>query len=297
MGGISKEREISLKTGSAISTSLRRLNYEVIDVDVGKDIVTKLESVKPDIAIVALHGQYGEDGCIQGLLEIMNIPYSGSGVLGSSVGMDKSVCKMVAGDLGLTLPKNIVYKKGDSKNNLKVDFGYPVVVKPSREGSTINVSIIHKESELESAVDVAFKSDNKILIEEYIKGVEVTVGVVNGKALTVLEVVPESGFYDFESKYTKGKTEYIVPARIDENVAKQIQNDALKIYNAVDCSGIARIDFIVADNNKNYFLEINTMPGMTELSLVPKAANHDGVTFDQLVEELVNSAGLKEKRA
>ena len=263
---------------------------------VKENIVEVLCHNKPDIAVLALHGKYGEDGCIQGVLETLQIPYTGSGVLGSSVGMDKAVCRMVAQNLNINIPDGAYYHINDSVDDFisNLNLNYPVIVKPSREGSTINVTIVHKESEMNDAIKIALKSDSKVIVEEYIKGKEITVGVINNVALTPLEVVPKSGFYDYESKYTKGKTDYIVPARIDELVSKQVKNDSLKIYNAIEASGIARVDFIVSENNNIYMLEINTMPGMTELSLVPKAAKYDGMEFNDVVEELLKSATLKE---
>lgn len=296
MGGVTKEREISLRTGGAISTALKRRGYDVTDIDVGADIVNRLTQEKPDVVFVALHGKFGEDGCIQGLLEMMRIPYTGGGVLGSSVGMDKIVCDMVAKQLGVPLPKEQFF---DITNESVEEFikrlqiKFPIVVKPSREGSTINITIVHKAEELKEAINVASKSDEKIIVQEYLKGKEVTAGLINGRALPVLEIAPKSGFYDYKSKYTKGMTEYIVPARIPDDCAKKIQDFSVRIFKALDCSGAARCDYIVGEKGEIHFLEINTIPGMTELSLVPKAAAHIGISFDELAEEILNSAALK----
>lgn len=298
MGGISREREISLKTGSAISEALKSRGYDVKDIDMtdGFALAFEIESLRPDVCLIALHGKYGEDGCIQGFLEMLKVPYTGSGVLGSSVGMDKIICTKVAEDLDIRCPERRVVdlEKQDKDEFVKnLDIGFPLIVKPSREGSTINVTIVDKASELSDAIEKAAQSDSMIVVEKYIKGAEVTVGVINGKILPVLEIAPKSGFYDFESKYTKGKTEYIVPARISDEVATKIQAWTEKIYNIIECDGIARADYIIDSNDEAYFLEINTIPGMTELSLVPKAAQNIGISFEDLCEQLLDGAGLK----
>jgi len=296
MGGITKERDISLRTGTAISSSLKRRGYNVEDIDVGLDVIDKLKTEKIDVAFIALHGKFGEDGCIQGLLEIMRIPYTGSGVVGSSVGMDKIIADTVAKQIGIKLPEERFFdmNKGIPEHFVKeLDISYPVVVKPSREGSTINISIVDDATKLLDAIRLASKSDNKIIVQQYIKGKELTVGLINGRALPVLEIVPKSGFYDYNSKYTKGMTEYIVPARISEKCAEKLQQNSAKMFTALDCSGAARCDFILKDDDDAYFLEINTIPGMTELSLVPKAAAHIGISFDDLVEDILSTAALK----
>lgn len=298
MGGVSKEREISLKTGSAIAAALNRKGYDVVSIDVGSgmELVEKIKSERPDVALIALHGKYGEDGCLQGMLEMIGLPYTGGGVLASAVGMDKAVCSQIARSLSIPCPREAQFDatRDDAEEFAKnLDINLPVIVKPSREGSTINMTIVKARSELVSALKMASQSDAKILVEQYITGKEITVGVLNGKALPPLEIAPKNGFYDFTSKYTKGMTEYIVPARIDENAAKSLQRWSEMIYKEIECDGTARADYIVAKNNEAYFLEINTIPGMTELSLVPKAAAHIGITFDDLCEQLLDGAKLK----
>ena len=296
MGGVTKEREISLRTGSAISASLRRLGFDVADIDVGSDVVERLRAEKIDVAVIALHGKFGEDGCMQGLLEIMRIPYTGGGVMGSSVGMDKVICDMVAMQLGVPLPRELCFNYGEETVESvigRLAIPLPLIVKPSREGSTINITIVRTADELPKAIETASRSDGKIIIQEYVPGKEITVGLVNGRALPVLEIAPKSGFYDYTSKYTKGATEYIVPARISPKIAERMQEWSVALFAALDCSGAARCDFIVGENDRAYFLEINTIPGMTELSLVPKAAAHIGITFDDLVLDILNAASLK----
>jgi len=296
MGGITREREISLRTGNAISTSLRRMGYDVVDIDVGSDVVDRLKSEKIDVAFIALHGKFGEDGCIQGLLEMMRIPYTGGGVLGSSVGMDKVVCDMVAMQLGIPIPREECFNINEDTTDsivARLTVPYPVIVKPSREGSTINMTIVKKMDDLPGAIETAAKSDEKIIVQEFIAGKEITVGILNGRPLPPLEIAPKSGFYDYTSKYTKGATEYILPARIPQKVAEKIQDWSVAVFEALDCTGTARCDYIVGENDRAYFLEINTIPGMTELSLVPKAAAHIGINFDMLVEEILGTASLK----
>lgn len=298
MGGISKEREISLKTGGAIGAALKRLGYDVADIDVGEGakLVAQLTKAKADVALIALHGKFGEDGCIQGLLEMMRMPYTGGGVLASAVGMDKIICKRIARELGIPCAPEILFESNHTSAEQFVadfDMEFPVIVKPSREGSTINMSIVHRKDELLMAMRMALESDDKVIVEKYIKGKEVTVGLINGEALPTLEIAPKSGFYDYKSKYTKGMTEYIVPARIGEEVSERLMRWSEIICKAIECEGTARADYMVSQDDEVYFLEVNTIPGMTELSLVPKAAAHIGIGFDELCERLLDGARLK----
>jgi len=298
MGGISKEREISLRTGGAISAGLKRMGYDVTDIDVGDGaaLVERLAREKTDVAVIALHGKFGEDGCVQGLLEMLRIPYTGAGVMASSIGMDKIVCKRIAREIGIPcLPEEFFDSEHDNVKEFAARFTMemPVIVKPSREGSTINMTIVKDRRELVPALSKAVESDNRVLVEKYVNGREVTVGLINGEALPTLEIAPKSGFYDYASKYTKGMTEYIVPARIPDVQAKKLQAQSQLIYKEIECEGTARVDFIVSSDNDAYFLEINTIPGMTELSLVPKAAAHVGIGFDEVCERLLDGARLK----
>lgn len=298
MGGVSKEREISLRTGDAIAQGLLRRGYRcsALDVRSGPELVGELARLRPDAVVVALHGKFGEDGCVQGLLEMLRIPYTGGGVLASSVGMDKVVCTRVARQLKIPCPAEIVFdasRDDPQRFAREMTLPLPVIVKPSREGSTINMTIVREQRELLPALAVAAASDVKIVVESYISGREVTVGLVNGRALPCLEIAPKSGFYDYASKYTKGMTEYIVPARIDPETAMRLGAWSELIACEIECEGTARCDFIVAPEGREYFLEINTVPGMTELSLVPKAAAHLGIGFDELCEQLLEGARLK----
>jgi len=222
LGGRSSERNISLKSGNAVLQSLKRNGYRAIAVDASKNMIDILRKERVQVAFVALHGRWGEDGTVQGLLEMMGIPYTGSGVLGSSLAMDKAVMKLVLKTAGVPTPKySIIY---DGKGSA---FPVPYVVKPASEGSSVGISVVRIKKDASAALKEAFKYDSKVLMEEFIQGQEITVAVINGKALPVIEVRPESGFYDFEAKYTKGKTRYIVHAEISKAIAKKASDMAL----------------------------------------------------------------------
>ncbi|MDO8461980.1 MAG: D-alanine--D-alanine ligase [Deltaproteobacteria bacterium] len=310
MGGMSKEREISLRSGRAISSALQKQGYKITDIDVGWDVDQQLRQVKPDVAFIALHGRYGEDGCIQGLLEILKIPYTGSGPTASAVAMDKVLTKKALRLLDIHLPEDWVFHAGRvlHPNNQKTFETnclrhLPLIVKPNREGSTIGMTIVRQKEELTAALKLALEHDSTVLVEQYIAGTEVTVGVINGRALPPLEIVPKSGFYDYQSKYTKGMTEYIVPARISPTLTEELKKTSEAVFHEMDLEGVARLDFIVSKDPQKkgvkdspFFLEVNTIPGMTETSLVPKMAQAAGISFEQLAEEILQGASLKVSR-
>lgn len=287
MGGRSKEREISLKTGNAIYNALKRRGYDVEMIDCDEHLPFVLKDRKIGVCFIALHGRYGEDGTVQGLLEVLRIPYTGSGVIGSAICMDKVFTKRLLESLGIPTPKYVVLE-GDEIPN----FPIPCVVKPAREGSTIGVSIVKERSLIKEAVLKALEYDRKVIIEEYVEGEEITVGIVNGKILPIVKIVPKTGFYDYEAKYTRGMTEYEVPAKITEETEDMARSFSKKIYESFELSGCVRIDMMVKDNIP-YVLDINTSPGMTETSLVPKAWQVSYGTFDDLVEEILLGASLK----
>ncbi|OGQ22749.1 MAG: hypothetical protein A3I05_05825 [Deltaproteobacteria bacterium RIFCSPLOWO2_02_FULL_44_10] len=300
-GGESRERDISLKTGIAIAAALKRREYDVVEIDAQRDVMTRLTQEKIDVAFIALHGKYGEDGCIQGLLEWMRIPYTGAGVCGSAIAMNKVLCKRLATSFGVPVARDEVYVAGNEITSFieRLTLPYPVIVKPSREGSTIHVTIVHEAHLLGEALERALLSDDTVLVEEYVRGREVTVGLLRGKSLPIVEIVPKSGFYDFESKYTKGKTDYIVPANISAKLSEHLGKLSEKLFAAIDTidgSGFARADYMIGDNERIVFLEINTIPGMTETSLVPKAAASAGISFDELCEQILKTASLKVKQ-
>jgi D-alanine-D-alanine ligase len=287
LGGRSSEREISLRSGEAILRSLKRMGYRAvpIDVDTGLPEVLKREGI--EVAFIALHGRFGEDGTVQGLLEILGIPYTGTGVAGSAVATDKALTKHLLTGMGIETPSYKVIKERGH-----VAFPLPFVVKPAREGSTIGVSIVKNESDIERSIEEAFRFDQKVLLESYVEGREITQGIVNGLLLPLIEIRPKRGFYDFISKYTKGMTDYIFDVELDRAIREKIRDQTLKIVEAMEIKGASRIDMVVS-GEKVYVLEINTSPGMTETSLVPLAWRRMGRGFDELVEEILKSAGLK----
>jgi D-alanine-D-alanine ligase len=287
LGGRSSEREISLKSGAAVRDALIRKGYTAVAIDPAERLIETLTGERIDVAFIALHGKWGEDGSMQGLLEMMGIPYTGPGVLGSSSAMDKITMKLILTGLQVATPEYAVAAEGEA-----CDFPPPFVVKPANEGSTIGISIVKAENEIKAALETAFRYDRKVLVEKFIEGAEITVAVVNGVALPLIEVRPDGGFYDFEAKYTKGRTQYIVPAPVEKAVEEKARHAALKVYNAFDLKGSVRIDMIV-HKEEPMVIDINTSPGMTETSLVPKAWAHLGGTFDDLVEEILLGAALK----
>jgi D-alanine-D-alanine ligase len=295
MGGLSREREISLKTGKAVLRALNEKGYNACSIDVGYDIAEKLIKEKIECAFIALHGRFGEDGTIQGMLELMRIPYTGSGVLASALALHKIMAKKLFLCEKIPTPSFEVYQRQEIEKDPRrnISLGLPLVVKPASEGSTIGVSIVRKEEELVLALKEAGKYDEEILVEEYMKGKELTVGILEDIPLPVIEIVPKSGFYDYHSKYTKGETQYMVPARIPREKYLYAQEISLKAFRALNCSGCARVDLMTDEHRDPFVIDVNTMPGMTETSLLPKAANYAGISFEDLVERILLGASLK----
>ncbi len=294
MGGSSSERNISLKTGQAIVTALKRRGYRVTGIDVNSDIAEVLRSDNIDVAFIALHGSPGEDGTIQGLLEIMGIPYTGSRVLTSAISMNKVTSKKIFFYHGLPTPEFQSLNQGehDDAKILKeqITTSLPFVIKPAEGGSTIGISIVHKPEDITGALKNALLQCQEIIVEQYIQGRELTVGVLNGEALPPIEIRPKSGFYDYKSKYTGGATQYILPAELNTRISDGLQTLATQAFNLLGCTGAARVDFILSKNNTPFILEINTIPGMTETSLLPMAAQHAGINFDTLTETILAGA-------
>lgn len=279
MGGISSEREVSLRSGAAILESLLKQGYDAYGVDITKDnLVTAFTDNDYDLAYIALHGGYGENGTFQGLLDMLGKPYTGSGAMESAVTMDKAYTKAIANEVGIKTAKTY-YTVDEIKE-------YPVVVKPTRDGSSVGVYFCNNKEE---AVDALEKLKNqKPIIEEMIKGEELTVGVLNGEALGVVKILPKNGYYDYESKYAAGGSIHEFPAKIDKKAYEKAMENALKIHNVVGLKGISRSDFILKDNEV-YFLEVNTCPGMTKTSLIPDLGTLKGYTFDDLVKIVVDT--------
>lgn len=292
MGGLSAEREISLRTGRAVLNSLLENGCNAVAVDVGRDLPEQLLKVAAEVAFICLHGRYGEDGTVQGLLELLQIPYTGSGVMASSVAMDKMVTKQLLLYHEISTPGFLVFRAGEDEGAFLARCRhFPLVVKPSREGSTIGVSIVHNQRQLEEGLAEALKHDSLVLIEDFIQGDEVTVSVLNGEPLPIIQIVPKSGFYDYQSKYTPGQTEYLLPAPIDPVLYSRLQTVAVDACRVLSCRGAARVDFMIREK-EFYCLEVNTIPGMTETSLLPKAAQAAGISFNELVMQILDDAGL-----
>jgi D-alanine-D-alanine ligase len=334
MGGLSSERAVSLSTGKMILESLDSAKYDAVPVDAalfsggvqkklpGSDTevaaiaeaekalakVGPLRSIsdtvsssdgRVDVAFIALHGRYGEDGTVQGMLELLGVPYTGSGVLASALAMDKIVSKRVLLSAGVPMPASVditsraELKKRDVAAEVR-PLGYPVMVKPSRQGSTIGMSKVTSEGELLTAIEEAFKYDSQVMIEQFARGTEITVGLLGNEdpqVLPIVEIVPAKGFYDYQAKYTPGATEEIVPARISEKAAEAARNYAVAAFKALGCRGMARVDMIVkSDDDDIVILEVNTIPGMTPTSLLPTAAKAAGIEFSELLDRLIQLA-------
>lgn len=290
-GGFSCEREVSLMSGKAVKKALDSLSYNAIEIDVDSNIAEKLKKINPGLAFIALHGPYGEDGCIQGLLEILGIKYTHSGVMASAVAMNKAMSKHIFRSLSIDTPKGYVISREDVlKNNIKID--YPYVLKPINEGSSIGVYIIFSHEDYLELKDNSSTIMEKMIVEEYIPGIELHTAVLLDEAIGTIEVRPKNKFYDYEAKYTDGFAEHIFPAEIPNNIYKMTLEHALKVHQFLGCKTISRSDFRYnPKNNTLKMLEINTHPGFTELSLVPEIAKlAKGINFNELVKIIIEDS-------
>jgi D-alanine-D-alanine ligase len=324
-GGDSNEREVSLTTGQAVCNALAKLGYEVkaLDPASGQSLLTsdgtfilenKQEKITPvlvnssplaesisnnelsdiDIVFIALHGGSGENGTIQNLLQLSGIKYTGSDMAASAVAMNKGLTKRLMKSVNVNTPKWVLYKTeaemiDEIIEDIQQKFPLPLVVKPNESGSTVGLTLVKSYDDLKEAIETAAKHSSMVLVEEYIEGRELTVSVIDGTAYPIVEILPKTGLYDYEAKYTKGKSEYQVPAKIEESITKVIQESAVRLYNAVNASGLARVDFMLSEDNVYYCLEINTLPGMTSLSLSPMSLKAAGYSFEQLVDMIIKS--------
>jgi D-alanine-D-alanine ligase len=292
-GGISAEREVSLSTGKQIISALESKGHEVFGIDFHPSRLQELLELKADIVFLGLHGKFGEDGRLQGLLDMLNIPYVGSGALASGLAMDKAKSKQFFKEAGIKIAKErVLYKKSYQEDQKLHSFPFPAVVKPNHEGSTIGLTIAHNEEELLKGIADAFLLDDTILIEEFISGKEVTVAVMgdygNVKALPVVEIVPKNSYYDYESKYAVGGSIHYVPARLDEKTTALLQKNAVLAHEILGCEVYSRVDFIVPnDGTEPVILEVNTLPGMTPTSLFPDAAKEIGLDYPNMIELLI----------
>ena len=283
MGGRSYEREISLKTGKAVSEALRKLGHDVYELDLSADLPCRLLEIKPDKVFIALHGPYGEDGRVQGMLDIMGIPYTGSGVLASALAMDKDITKRLLLSENIPTPRWICVRKGELNFSWEE---FPVVVKPADQGSSIGLKVARSSEELEKAVKELFSMTDKVLIESFVEGRDMTVGILKDRVLPPIEIVPRKGIYDYESKYTKGASEYVFLE--DEELSKKLQDLALKVHNLLGLKDMSRIDFRVTPEGEAFVLEVNTVPGMTELSLLPMACRKIGIGFEEMLSIIIS---------
>jgi len=313
MGGLSSERTISLKSGKAIAQSLERQGFDIIRIDLRPEnyqltpeedsILGGLE-IKPirpfelseflrkegiNCVFLALHGGIGENGAIQGFLEVLGIPYTGSGIMASALGMDKVISKRLFMAEGLHVPDFMVIEGTFNEKEILKRFGLPLVVKPVHEGSSIGVSIVDREEGLTEAIEIAMKY-GPCIIEKYIKGKEIHVGVLRDRAIGAVEVRPHERFYSYRAKYTPGMTEYIIPPEIPHLFLQRALEAGLRAHRVLGCKGASRVDLIVNDRGEVFVLEVNTIPGMTETSLLPKIANSQGISFDNLVMEILRDA-------
>ena len=297
-GGLSSEKEVSLRSGKNVLSALQRLGYKNAElVNVDKNIAQTLSENKYELAYNALHGKYGEDGCIQGILELLQIPYTGCGVMSSAVCMNKEYTKrMLAVVKEVPLIKSVFVRKGEDVMQACKNLNYPLITKPVCEGSSFGMTKVNTPEELVPAYNEATKFNADVLIEEFIDGFFITVGVLekDGKAFAteILEIRPKNEWYDFEAKYTKGMSDFIVPSTaLSAEATKHIKDIAVKAHETAGCSGVSRVDFMVM-NDEPYFLEINTSPGMTETSDLPAQAAAMGISYDELVLLILNSVGL-----
>lgn len=297
-GNFGSEKEISALTAEQVIKNIDKNKYEAISVTLPgnrdpSELLQILNKQKVDAVFIAMHGEYGEDGCLQGMLEFMGVPYTGPGVLASSLGMDKILFKEFVKQLGYKVPKHIIVNDPNKIYGIKKLGSYPLFVKPYDRGSSVGSYKVQNLSELKKAVAKALTFSEKALIEEYISGKELTVSVIGNnspKALPVIEIVPLKGdFFDYKSKYTVKGADEIVPARIDTKITKETQNVALDIYKKLGCKGFSRVDFILKDKNL-YVLEINTIPGLTTTSLFPKSAKFAGMSYSDLIDEVIRLA-------
>ncbi len=293
-GGISSERDVSIASGNQVYEALNREKYDIVRYDPKSDLPRLIEDApKIDAALIILHGPFGEDGTVQGLLDLLKIPYQGADVLGSAIGMNKIASKQLYEKSGLRIPADMVFKRNDvlDPDDCADRLGLPLVVKPVGSGSSVGISIVKSTDALKDAMDKAFVEDDEILVETFIKGIELTGGVIGNEtlqALPIIEIIPDDSheFFDYDAKYTAGVTQEICPARIDDAMTEKAQACAKKAHRAIFCKGYSRTDMILMDE-EIYVLETNTIPGMTPTSLLPQAAEAAGISFSELLDRLI----------
>ena len=299
MGGSSGEREVSLRSGHAVATALEARGHDVVRIALGDgfgpELAGTLQRARLDAAFIALHGRLGEDGCLQGLLELAQIPYTGSNVLASALAMDKLKSKEMFRLHNVPTPSYYTVNGADDLADLESihgSFGFPVIVKPRGEGSSLGVTKATSLAELSRAIDTALSFDDTVIVERFIAGMEINVGILDGRVLGAIEIAPKNGIYDYEAKYTPGMTEYFMPARLSPTRYRGVCNLADRAARALGCTGACRVDLLVTSSENEYVLEVNTLPGMTETSLLPKIAASAGYDFGRLCETILEGARL-----
>jgi len=289
MGGPSAEREVSLKSGRAVLHALQSLDVDSVGIDATSKVLDEIQSQHIDRAFIALHGRWGEDGVIQGALEVIGLPYTGSGVLGSALAMDKLRCKRLWQATGIPTPEYVLLEPGMSADAVVEQLGLPIFVKPGREGSSIGVTKVESAGELQKAWDVARALDDQVIAERCILGQELTIAILGEQALPVIRLETPRTFYDYEAKYLADTTTYHCPSGLDPAFEHELQQLALRAFKELDCRGWGRVDLMLDRDQRPYLLEVNTVPGMTDHSLVPMAARAAGIEFPELVRRILEA--------
>jgi D-alanine-D-alanine ligase len=299
-GGRSLERQVSLRSGARVEDALGRLGHEVVSIDVGLDLIQRLRETRPDTAFIAMHGRDGEDGTVQELLEILDIPYTGSGVLACVRSMDKVLAKHLMVEQGIPTPDFYAFSvtafrelgAGDALGAIEERLDFPIVVKPSSQGSALGIKFARTPADVPSALVAAFSYDSKVLLERHVEGRDLAVSILDGKPLPIVEAVPQGEeFYDFEARYEIGRTSFVCPADLPGDLTERAQDLALRVYELLGCSAFARVDLMLDAGGELTVLEANPIPGLTETSLLPQAAEAAGISFDQLIARILALAG------
>ncbi len=292
-GGTSTEREVSLRSGRAVCNALKEAGYRAELLDIDHTNIGRIAELRPDVCYIALHGKGGEDGCIQGMLEWLEIPYTGPEVTASAICIDKLMTKEILSASGVSTPDYVNVDESTTPEELEERFGLPLVVKAACQGSSIGVEIVRSRERIAGAIEEAAGYGDRIMVEKFLSGRELTVPIIGNdelRVLPVIEITSEGEFYDYSSKYTPGMSHHIIPARISEETCRETVREALAAYRALGCIGISRVDVILGEDQKPYVIEVNTAPGMTGTSLVPDAAAYEGISFPELVSTIVELA-------
>jgi D-alanine-D-alanine ligase len=298
-GGRSLERQVSLRSGARVEDALERLGHDVVALDVSQDLIERLREASPDVAFIAMHGRDGEDGTVQELLEILDIPYTGSGVLACVRATDKVLAKHLMIEAGIPTPEFFAFSEtafrelgaADALPAIEERLRFPIVVKPSSQGSALGIKFARSAADVPAALVAAFSYDSRVLIERYVDGRDLAVSILNGEPLPVVEAVPTGdGFYDFEARYEIGRTEFVCPAALPDGLTEEAQELALRTYDLLGCSAFGRVDLMLGADGELTVLEANPIPGLTETSLLPQAAEAAGISFDELVGRIVELA-------